>query len=261
MSPAGVADAFRCCMIEPQQGLSYGDQVAIAKRAEANGFETLFRSDHYAELPGPGRSARRPTPGRSSPGWPATRNGSGWAPRVAGDVPSSGQLREGRDDGRRDERRPAGGRRRRRLERRSSTASSACRSRRSRNARTCWRTSWRSCTACGASRTAGRTQGHSVSDRRRELPPEAGRRPGPAADGDRRLPGRGSSWAARVRHARYRLAARYADEFNLSSSGPDKAPRGVRGARRGLPGDRPRPGDAGPLGDGRRRSIGRTRRR
>jgi F420-dependent oxidoreductase-like protein len=40
-------------MIEPQQGLSYGDQVAVAKRAEANGFETLFRSDHYQSFPGP----------------------------------------------------------------------------------------------------------------------------------------------------------------------------------------------------------------
>jgi F420-dependent oxidoreductase-like protein len=45
-------------MIEPQQGMSYGDQVAVAKRAEANGFETLFRSDHYASFPGP---AGRPT--------------------------------------------------------------------------------------------------------------------------------------------------------------------------------------------------------
>jgi F420-dependent oxidoreductase-like protein len=45
-------------MIEPQQGLSYGDQVAVAKRAEANGFEALFRSDHYASFPGP---AGRPT--------------------------------------------------------------------------------------------------------------------------------------------------------------------------------------------------------
>lgn len=44
--------------IEPQQGLSYADQVAVAKRAEANGFETLFRSDHYASFPGP---AGRPT--------------------------------------------------------------------------------------------------------------------------------------------------------------------------------------------------------
>jgi F420-dependent oxidoreductase-like protein len=39
--------------IEPQQGMSYGDQLAVAKRAEANGFETLFRSDHYASFPGP----------------------------------------------------------------------------------------------------------------------------------------------------------------------------------------------------------------
>jgi F420-dependent oxidoreductase-like protein len=40
-------------MIEPQQGMSYGDQVAVAKRAEANGFDALFRSDHYASFPGP----------------------------------------------------------------------------------------------------------------------------------------------------------------------------------------------------------------
>ncbi len=40
-------------MLEAQQGLSYGDHVAIAKRAEANGFEALFRSDHYQSFPGP----------------------------------------------------------------------------------------------------------------------------------------------------------------------------------------------------------------
>ena len=45
-------------MLESQQGLSYGDHVAIAKRAEANGFETLFRSDHYQSFPGP---AGKPT--------------------------------------------------------------------------------------------------------------------------------------------------------------------------------------------------------
>lgn len=37
-------------MIEPQQGLTYGEQVAIAKAAEANGFEGLFRSDHYSSF-------------------------------------------------------------------------------------------------------------------------------------------------------------------------------------------------------------------
>jgi alkanesulfonate monooxygenase SsuD/methylene tetrahydromethanopterin reductase-like flavin-dependent oxidoreductase (luciferase family) len=39
-------------MIEAQQGLTYEDQLAIALRAEAGGFETLFRSDHYASFPG-----------------------------------------------------------------------------------------------------------------------------------------------------------------------------------------------------------------
>ncbi len=45
-------------MIEPQQGLSYEEQLAIARRAEAAGFEALFRSDHYQSFPGP---AGRPT--------------------------------------------------------------------------------------------------------------------------------------------------------------------------------------------------------
>lgn len=40
-------------MIEAQQGLSYADQLEIARRAEANGFEAFFRSDHYASFPGP----------------------------------------------------------------------------------------------------------------------------------------------------------------------------------------------------------------
>jgi alkanesulfonate monooxygenase len=39
-------------MIEAQQGLSYEDQLAIARRAEGAGFEALFRSDHYASFPG-----------------------------------------------------------------------------------------------------------------------------------------------------------------------------------------------------------------
>jgi alkanesulfonate monooxygenase SsuD/methylene tetrahydromethanopterin reductase-like flavin-dependent oxidoreductase (luciferase family) len=40
-------------MLEAQMGLSYGDHVAIAKRAEANGLEALFRADHFASFPGP----------------------------------------------------------------------------------------------------------------------------------------------------------------------------------------------------------------
>jgi len=40
-------------MIEAQQGLTYLDQLALARRAEAAGFEAFFRSDHYASFPGP----------------------------------------------------------------------------------------------------------------------------------------------------------------------------------------------------------------
>ena len=39
-------------MIEAQMGLSYEDHLTLALRAEAAGFETLFRSDHYASFPG-----------------------------------------------------------------------------------------------------------------------------------------------------------------------------------------------------------------
>jgi F420-dependent oxidoreductase-like protein len=40
-------------MIEPQQGLSYAEQLAIVQRAESVGFESFFRSDHYQSFPGP----------------------------------------------------------------------------------------------------------------------------------------------------------------------------------------------------------------
>jgi F420-dependent oxidoreductase-like protein len=40
-------------MIEPQQGLSYAEQLAIVQRAESLGFESFFRSDHYQSFPGP----------------------------------------------------------------------------------------------------------------------------------------------------------------------------------------------------------------
>ena len=40
-------------MIEAQQGLSYDEQLGIARRAEVAGFEAFFRSDHYESFPGP----------------------------------------------------------------------------------------------------------------------------------------------------------------------------------------------------------------
>ena len=45
-------------MTEPQQGMSYADQLAAAKRAEANGFDAYFRADHFASFPG---TAGQPT--------------------------------------------------------------------------------------------------------------------------------------------------------------------------------------------------------
>ena len=39
-------------MVEPQQGLTYDDQLAVARLAEDLGFEAFFRSDHYASFPG-----------------------------------------------------------------------------------------------------------------------------------------------------------------------------------------------------------------
>ena len=40
-------------MTEPQQGLTYDDQLAIVRRSEAAGFGMFFRSDHYQSFPGP----------------------------------------------------------------------------------------------------------------------------------------------------------------------------------------------------------------
>jgi F420-dependent oxidoreductase-like protein len=39
-------------MIEPQMGLTYDEQLAVARHAEDAGFEALFRSDHYESFPG-----------------------------------------------------------------------------------------------------------------------------------------------------------------------------------------------------------------
>jgi F420-dependent oxidoreductase-like protein len=41
-------------MTEPQQGVTYEELLAIVRRAEAAGFESFFRSDHYAGFPGDG---------------------------------------------------------------------------------------------------------------------------------------------------------------------------------------------------------------
>ena len=39
---------------EPQQGASYGDQLAVARLTEELGFDAFFRSDHYMAFAGDG---------------------------------------------------------------------------------------------------------------------------------------------------------------------------------------------------------------
>jgi F420-dependent oxidoreductase-like protein len=46
--------------IEPQQGASYDDQLAVARTAEEVGFDAFFRSDHYKRM-GPGDGLPGPT--------------------------------------------------------------------------------------------------------------------------------------------------------------------------------------------------------
>lgn len=40
--------------VEPQQGASYGDQLAVARAAEDLGYSAFFRSDHYLAMSGDG---------------------------------------------------------------------------------------------------------------------------------------------------------------------------------------------------------------
>jgi alkanesulfonate monooxygenase SsuD/methylene tetrahydromethanopterin reductase-like flavin-dependent oxidoreductase (luciferase family) len=39
-------------MLEPQEGLSYAQQLAVAQRAESTGFAGFYRSDHYSSVGG-----------------------------------------------------------------------------------------------------------------------------------------------------------------------------------------------------------------
>src|SRR4051812_43194140 len=40
--------------VEPQQGASYADQLAVAQAAESLGYSAFFRSDHYLAMSGDG---------------------------------------------------------------------------------------------------------------------------------------------------------------------------------------------------------------
>jgi len=66
--------------IEPQQGASYADQLAIARKAEECGFPAFFRSDHLLVM-GDGDGLPGPTDTWTTlAGWPAIPTRSGSAP-------------------------------------------------------------------------------------------------------------------------------------------------------------------------------------
>jgi F420-dependent oxidoreductase-like protein len=46
-----------CLMLEGQEGETWPDWVALARAAEQNGFDGLFRSDHYLSMNSPGTAA------------------------------------------------------------------------------------------------------------------------------------------------------------------------------------------------------------
>ena len=55
MSRHNVALVDFRVFVEPQQGASYTDQLAVAQAAESLGFSAFFRSDHYLAMSGDGR--------------------------------------------------------------------------------------------------------------------------------------------------------------------------------------------------------------
>ena len=237
-------------MIEPQQGLTYDEQLAIVRRAEAAGFESFFRSDHYQSFPGPDRTADDRClgrPRRAGARHVADRAGRA---RLAGDVPPRRQPREGRDDRRRDVRRPDRVRARRRLERRRAPPARP---------------------AVPADRRAGRpargqpgdppwplgragrlvVRRQAGADRRRAVLPEAGRRARPPETAERRCPAeapRRWRWVAAIDADRRPLRGRVQPVVVVAGPGA----REVRSADVSLPGDRTRPGYDHALDDGGR---------
>ena len=209
-------------MIEPQQGLSFDEQLAVVQRAEQVGFQSFFRSDHYQSFPGP---SGEPT----TDAWavlaglaretssitlgtlvsPVTFRHVGNLAKVITTVDemSGGRVEFGLGAGWNDDEHrqlglpfpdDQGARRHPRGAARRSFA------------------------GCGASPTAGRSRARtSRSTDALFFPkpiPRPGRPIGPnGASRPRILTGSGGSPRS------FRIAARYADEFNLSSSTPETA--------------------------------------
>ena len=213
-------------MSEPQQGLTYAEILALARTAEDAGFESFLPIRPLRQLPRRGRPAdhRRVDHARRA-GARDDAHRPGHA-RLAGDLPLAGQPGQGRHDCRRDERWPRRAGPGRRLERCSSTPARPRVPGRRASASTCSRSSSRSSTACGPSRTAGVRRRALAGARCAFLPKARGARGPSPSEHDRRRRGEARAWRA--------LVARYADEINITSATPSAVERGLR-ARRATP--------------------------
>ena len=215
-------------MTEPQMGLTYADQLAVVPRAEAAGFETFFRSDHYESFPG---ETDQPT----TDAWAVLAGLARDTTRIGLGVlvspvtfRNARQPRQGRGDRRRDERRPGRGRGRRRLARGRAQAPRLPvpgDRRAGRHARGDARDPARP--VGGAGRLVVHRQ--ALHGRGRVLPPEAGVAPGP-----RRRPAAGSSSAARGRRARTGSPRATPTSSTCRRPRPHVADDEVREARRRL---------------------------
>ena len=209
-------------MIEAQQGLTYDEQLAVVRRAEAAGFESFFRSDHYQSFPGrpgtgqtdawggPRRLARDTARGSGSGSW--SRRSPSATPANLAKVATTVDVRCGRTDRVRT---------RRGLERRGAPPSRAA-----------VPTDQR---ASGPPRgqprdpprALGQPDGMVVSGKVLKIEGAQfypSRSTCPAGRGCRTAPlGRGFSSVAGARRGRWRHGCALADEFNLSSSTPDQA--------------------------------------
>ena len=104
---------------EPQQGASYQQLLAVARQAEASGFDGFFRSDHYLQHGRRRRAARAHRHlGHARGHRPRDHHHPPRHAGVLGHVPPARAAGRGRGPGRRDERRPGRARHRGRLVRR-----------------------------------------------------------------------------------------------------------------------------------------------
>ena len=235
-------------MIEGQEGLTWERWLRLADAAEDLGFESLCRSDHLTGLAG---DARRPCSrrGRHWPRSPRGRGASASAPWCQPDhLLSSGAARQDGDRGGPPVRRPPRPRHRRGLERVRAPRCSGCRSRPLKERMDRLECGARVIRALGAGQPVTLDQPYYplVAAQSLPLPPHGRLRLVVGGRGEKRT---------------LRIAAEFADEWNVTRLDPRGLPREARGPGPALRGRAPRPRDDPPLADDPARHRRRLARR